>query len=418
MVKYILSERLYRRDWILRSPLRPVAFAYEDFLKQGGYRKVTIHFYLASVAHFAFWISSTGIELSAINRKICERFLLTHLPHCSCPAPRQLQVSNIRAALNHLMFVLDEGKFVVNEVVKAQPIEEELKRFYEHLANVRGLARTTCHYRLRYVRLFLSRNFAQGPIDLKRLSVADVDKFILQFAKRWQPGCLVVVRTALRSYFRYRELQGDQVQSLMACMPVIATVKGTAPHKILKEKQIDIFLRSFDLSTATGQRDYAIARCLLDLGLRGHEVAQLSLDAIDWRNGTVRLIGTKSRRASTLPLPVETGKAIAQYLQNGRPRTNNRAIFVRHVAPYEKPITVSAASNAMNRAFARCGLEREFCGTHIFRHTMAMRLQKEGVSLKIIADALRHQNLESTTRYANADMEQLKKVGLPWPGRR
>ena len=69
-----------------------------------------------------------------------------------------------------------------------------------------------------------------------------------------------------------------------------------------------------------------MARCLSDLGLRGQEVTQLTLDDIDWRAGTLTLRKTKGQRVRVLPLPVTTGTAIAEYLRKGRPKTCNRAV--------------------------------------------------------------------------------------------
>ena len=126
--------------------------------------------------------------------------------------------------------------------------------------------------------------------------------------------------------------------------------------KVLSDAELDTFLKAFDCTDPVGLRDYAIARCLLDLGLRGHEVTYLTLESLDWRSATLTLNGTKGKRVQQLPLPVPTGEAIAQYLRQGRPQTANRALFVRHRAPFDKPLGVPAIRNSMNRAFVRCGL--------------------------------------------------------------
>ena len=154
---------------------------------------------------------------------------------------------------------------------------------------------------------------------------------------------------------------------------------------------------------------------MIDLGLRGHEVAQLSLDSIDWRDGTLTISRSKSRRTYKLPLPPETGKAIVQYLRKGRPTSSSRAVFARHVAPYDEPLTKKAISAAMTQAFVRAGLD--FTGTHVLRRTLAVRLQKSGVPLKEIADVLRHRDLSTTQVYTRVDIEALRMVALPWPGR-
>jgi integrase len=65
------------------------------------------------------------------------------------------------------------------------------------------------------------------------------------------------------------------------------------------------------------------------MGLRAGEIAHLMISDIDWITGTVTLRGTKSLRQDILPLPMETGQALADYLQHERPLTSNPAVFVR-----------------------------------------------------------------------------------------
>ncbi|MNQ10716.1 hypothetical protein D3C85_235600 [compost metagenome] len=61
------------------------------------------------------------------------------------------------------------------------------------------------------------------------------------------------------------------------------------------------FLKAFDCSNTVELHDYAIARCVLDLGLRGDEVAHLTLQSVGWRNGTLTLGTSKSERVQQLP---------------------------------------------------------------------------------------------------------------------
>jgi site-specific recombinase XerD len=58
------------------------------------------------------------------------------------------------------------------------------------------------------------------------------------------------------------------------------------------------------------------------------EIANLNRSATSTGEGTVTLKGTKSRRQDILPLPMETGQALADYLQHERPAPKPRAIFV------------------------------------------------------------------------------------------
>jgi integrase/recombinase XerD len=272
---------------------------------------------------------------------------------------------------------------------------------------------------LKHVRSFLQPFALNQMIDLSQVGVEDLDRFVLGYAERWQPASLRVIRTALRLYFRYRQLQGDaRAETLTDALPVIANWRDGALPKSLTEEQVRTFLAAFDLSSFSGIRDYAIARCLLDLGLRGNEVAQLRLDSIDWRRGVVTISGTKTKRTKQLPLPRKTGASIATYIERARPVSKSRSLFLRRRGPIERPLTVAGIRNTMRRAFTRCGLGAQFCNTHVFRHTFAMRLQRSGVSLKQIADALGHVNLESTFIYAKTNVESLRTLAQPWPGRR
>jgi integrase/recombinase XerD len=417
MAEYFLLKGLFRREWIFDSPLREVSFAFEDYLRERQYREGTIHFYLAALAHFAYWMKASRFELSDIDDVLCNRFLKLHLPECVCPSPRQRQSANIQAALTHLRLILrEQGLSPV--VLNSSPVTDELDQFHHYLTFTCGLAANTCVYCLKIVRSFIQRRFGARQINLALVTVADIDDFFLEYASRWQAASLSVVRTSLKLYFRYRLLQGDKIgESLISMLPIIANWKRTSLPKSLTEEQVGVFLAAFNLSDLSGIRDYAIARCLLDLGLRGNEVAQLRLDSIDWREGTLTIAGAKGRCVKQLPLPWQTGASIVRYLKMARPASKSRSLFLRRTGSIEKPLTVDGIRNAMRRAFVRCGLGDRFCNTHVLRHTCATRLQRSGASLKEIADVLRHRSLDSTTTYARTDVKSLGAMALPWPGR-
>lgn len=48
--------------------------------------------------------------------------------------------------------------------------------------------------------------------------------------------------------------------------------------------------------------------------LRSSEIAQLMISDIDWRAGTAPLRGTKPLRQDVQTLPMETGRALADYI--------------------------------------------------------------------------------------------------------
>ena len=296
------------------------------------------------------------------------------------------------------------------------PVAVELERFGEYLSNICGLAPVTRDRRVHHVGTFLVREFGVSTPLITALSPTRLDTFFAELSSHLRPASLRVVSSSLRSYFRYRALLGESTAALTAALPRIADWRRPTLPKALSEAELDAFLKAFDRADPVGLRDYAIARCLIDLGLRGHEVTYLTLESVNWRSATLTISSTKSKRVQQLPLPVSTGEAIAQYLRQGRPQTVNRALFVRHRAPFDTPLGVPTIRNSMNRAFVRCGLRDQFCNTHVLRRTMATRLQRSGASVKEIADLLRHQSLDTASTYARVDLEGLRAVALAWPG--
>jgi len=406
--------RLVERHGLASGPLNPIIDSFIEALRAQRYSEHTIGAYLRSLAHGNRWMQIDRLELSSLDSTQVEHFLRAHLPACTCVPPSCFAVADARAAFGHLLRLLPQPDA---QPAAASPIQAELERFGEHLLHTCGLAPETCARRRQEVEIFLQDQFGARPPTMSKLSALQVEGFVTERARQRRPASLRITCISLRSYFRFRALLGDATKPLAAVLPSIPTWKQTSLPKALSQAQLKAFLGAFNHSDPVGLRDYAIARCLVDLGLRGHEVAHLALDTVDWHAGVLTLSTTKSKRVQQLPLPVVTGEAIARYLRKARPQTSNRALFVRHRAPADKPLSVAAIRNAMNRAFVRCGLRDRFCNTHVLRHTTATRLQRSGASVKEIADLLRHQSLDTASTYARVDLEGLRAVSMPWPGR-
>lgn len=284
-----------------------------------------------------------------------------------------------------------------------------------HLDTVRGAAQQTRREYARYVREFLKWVSRSTSVDVGKLNPRDLIEFVTERAKHCKPGTAKLVATALRSFLRFLQMSGIGDARLVAAVPIVPNWKLARLPKILTSAQQRALLRAFDQSSATGRRDYAMVLCLAQMGLRAHEVAQLALDDIDWRGGTLRIAIGKSRRESMLPLPATVGRGLVAYLRDGRPAEAGRNVFVRHRVCIGKPLTSSAVCSAIRRAFDRAQIAVPSKGTHALRHTAATRMLRGGASLKDLADVLRHRSLNTTAIYAKVDLPRLAMVALPWP---
>jgi site-specific recombinase XerD len=294
-------------------------------------------------------------------------------------------------------------------------IADELRRYDAYLRDVRGLATATRRQRIRIVGLLLQQRFKGRTLDIAKLRPDDIRRFLsVQSAARGLAAYTSDLAAALRSYLRYRALRGDQVHQLAGVVLNPVHWKLASLPRALNPEEVGRLLDTVASARLWPKRAYAIVRLALDMGLRSGEIARLMIRDIDWHAGTVTLRSTKSLRQDVMPLPMEAGQALADYLQHERPMTGHPAIFVRRVAGRDQPITAKAVQKLIERSCRRSGLLHS--SAHALRHTLACRLVENGSSLKEVADLLRHRSLNTTLIYAKLNTPKLLAVALPWPG--
>lgn len=393
-------------SWLRGSALAQSVPAYWRHLTERRYAPGTARAYLYCLAHFARWLRRGRHSLDDLEDAI-SRFVDEHLPRCTCPSPAQRCRHQVRAALGHLRVVLGNSR-TATDGDRVDPIEEALHRYDEHLQQARGLARSTRLGRLKIVEALLRAAAVVTP------TADQLRRFIAQELDRVSPASGGAIACALRSYLRFRAFEGDRVEHLLPVIRSPARWRLAALPQTLSRADVERLLGAFPPGLPSRLRSYAIVRCIVDLGLRTREVSSLALDDIDWAAGTLRIAKCKSRRVDLMPLPLTTGRAIAEYLRMERPQTANRQVFVRHVAPLDEPVGPDVVRNTVRIAYRRCGLP--YTRVHILRHTLAGRLLDTGGTLKEVADVLRHRNLDTTLIYAKVDFYRLGAVVMPWPG--
>lgn len=402
-------------SWLLDSSLAPHVDAFMLHLFDCRYASNTIDNYLAGLTHFAHWLTESHIDVKAIDEGLIQHFLDSHLPNCCCEEPAFSDAKDLHAALGHLLRILRTHAIIANPSIPQTPVDEELRRFDEHMNHVRGLAARTRKQYLGVVRRLLLAQFASRDVVIAVIKPNQIRQFIANQSTRCHKTVSIgATVSALRGYFRYRATLGDAIHHLIGVTSFPANWQQASLPKTLTKHEVERLLAALEYDGPAALRTAAILHCALDLGLRSSEIAYLGLDDIDWPAATITLRSTKGRREDVLPLPVATGQAIADYLKFERPPTSNRAVFVRNVAPRDQPVGPDLIRKSIRQAYARAGLP--YTRSHLLRHTMASRLLETGSSLKEVADVLRHRSLNTTLVYAKLDSQNLTTVTLPWPG--
>ena len=412
----MISHTNQSTTWLLESQLAPYVDALTHHFIQGGYASSTAATYIACIAHFAYWMTQCGIDIHRICEGVVRKFLDEHLPGCDCARQVCRARTDLRAALRHLLVVLRANDVIAGPPVGMTPVDEELRCFDNHMNHARGLAPRTRSQYLCIVRRLLFEQFSDRPVVFSTINPEDVRRFVDSQIKLYStPTSAGALVSALRGYFRFRATRGDQIHHLIGVLSHPANWQLSSLPKALSNAEVKCLLETLDHSGQSSRRCIAMVHCALDLGLRCSEVAKLGLDDINWNGSTITLRGTKSCREDVMPLPEATGSAIADYLRFERPQTvNNRAVFIRRIAPREQPIGPDLVRKTIRQAYARAGLP--YTRAHLLRHTIASRLLEGGSSLKEVADILRHRSLNTTLIYTKLDSKNLVMVALPWPG--
>jgi site-specific recombinase XerD len=394
---------------IHEGPLGQHIDSYAAEIRTGGFAEPSAKRQIAVIVDFGHWLATRRINAQDITPKHFQ-------PYLRSGARYRVRDGDL-AALKRLWNLLRrQGVIPEPSMPAATPLDRLQDEFHLYLRQERALASTTMSYYLSFAREFLAEHFDDGPVDLASLCAADVTGFVgrraasLVHSKRVQQ-----MTTSLRSFLRFARYRGDLNTDLAACVPAVASWSLSTVPKALPPAQVELVVASCDRQTAVGRRDYGILLLLARLGLRAGEVATLSLEDLDWQAGLITVRG-KGGRYSQLPLPVDVGEAIADYLRHGRPRSASRSVFLRVKAPKVSFKGQEAIGSVVKHALARAGLDTPRKGAHQFRHGLASQMLRQGASLAEIGEVLRHRNPQTTTIYAKVDLASLATVALPWPG--
>ena len=102
------------------------------------------------------------------------------------------------------------------------------------------------------------------------------------------------------------------------------------------------------------------------------------------------------------------------YLQEARPRVNSTFLFLRLLAPYRE-LHMEAIAAVAKKAIRVSGVKAPSVGSHVFRHSVATTMLRQGASLAAVGAVLRHRSPETTAHYAKVDLGMLAEIAQPWP---
>lgn len=410
------------------GPLERYRVGFEAVLAETGFTPLSAANQVRLMRHLSIWLEARDLQASDLAPAVVGEYLGHRR------AEGYTCWLSIRGLTPLLSFLRGLGVAPVGvAAVSAGALDDLIERYRRYLVTERGLVATTVRYYLADARVFLAGWVDASESRLGELSAGQVTAFVVRRCAHRSVGSAKILVTVLRSLLRFLVLEGLVRADLSAAVPAVAGWRGSHLPKGITSVEVQALLAScdrprsaagrprvdrgaaqrvrLDVPRVASRRDRAILLLLVRLGLRAVEVARLQLDDVDWRRGEIVIRG-KGRRDERLPLPVDVGEAVVDYLRRDRPAVAEMALFINARVPYW-PMTAGAVKAVVTGAAGRAGLAG--VSAHRLRHTVATQMLQAQAPLAEVAQVLRHRSAATTAIYAKVDRGRLRELALAWP---
>jgi len=252
-------------------------------------------------------------------------------------------------------------------------------------------------------------------IGVYRLADATHDSVFEAFTNldgstRWHYSC----KHNIGAVFKSCASKYPDCAKILALLPAFKrwrkNIQYLTPEEIAKVKEVLL-----SASSHLSLRDKAIGTLALYTGLRGCDIANLTMDALDWENDLIHIKQQKTGVPLTLPITAIVGNAIHDYIETERPQTECEHLFIAQVRPFGclqgSPTMNSIARKVMKAAGIRQN-PNDRQGFHIFRHHLATKLLGNGVPRPVVSNIVGHTNPKSLDPYLRADFLHLKNCAI------
>lgn len=238
----------------------------------------------------------------------------------------------------------------------------------------------------------LQRFFSWVATPVELTSVKEIKMYIdYLLERRLAPRTINCHLSSIRLFYDYLV---DE-ENVVLKNPVVTGLMLRESHPLpryLTDRDVEKFMRG-----VSSKRDLAIFMLMLRCGLRVQEVANLTLDVIDYRRSRILVRAGKGAKDRIVFISNDAAVALAVYLRE-RPVTKEKRIFLAIKGRYKgKPISVRAIQKRVELYAKTSGIP---VTCHRFRHTMATQLLNANADLVSIQEILGHTKIKTTQRYS------------------
>ena len=205
---------------------------------------------------------------------------------------------------------------------------------------------------------------------------------------RRRPKTITCHLQTIRLFFDY--LINEEGRSMINPVTRISLRLPKPLPRHLKDDQV----RSL-FAVITDLRDRAMFMLMLRCGLRVQEVAELTIDAVEYQRRQIFVFHGKGAKDRVVYMSEDARSALLAYL--ARRSSKARELFLVQKGPMRgKPLSVRGIQKRIEYYARESGLN---VSCHRLRHTMATQLLNADADLATIQDLLGHGQITTTQRY-------------------
>jgi integrase/recombinase XerC len=287
-----------------------------------------------------------------------------------------------------------------------------LKEFLTYLSTEKQSSPNTLKSYSKDLEEFLDFLNSQGISDLERLEPYHLRYYLFSLKKKGKKATTIARKlSSIRSFFRYL-LKNKKLKKNLIVYLSNPKLPKNIPF-VPTEEEINNFIEGIEIK----KEDFLTIRnrALLELaygcGLRVSEIANLTIDRINFQLQIVRVLG-KGRKERIVPFGKKALSALKEYLKVREKilaKYGKETSFLFLNFKGEK-LTERGIFYIIKKLGKKAGLS--YLHPHILRHAFATHLLNAGADLRNIQEMLGHSSLATTEIYTKVNYEYLLKVYL------
>ena len=176
------------------------------------------------------------------------------------------------------------------------------------------------------------------------------------------------------------------------------------PEALYLEQIEELFRKNKERTDDLKLRDQAIIELLYATCVRLSELVSIKMNAIDFRNRTIRVFG-KGRKERMVIFSESCRTTLKNYLSDSNLKRSSDYLFVNAKG---EQLTTRGVEYILEQIQNKCGVQLGL-HPHMLRHTFATHLLEGGADLRVIQELLGHESINTTQVYTHITEEAMKQ---------